>query len=231
MTLAKTYYISKGDQSEDHLENIKNVCESGCKLIQLRLKEVDEGEYIQIARAALEICEAHDALLIINDKVRVVLQSGAHGVHLGKEDENLVEAREVLPEGSIIGGTANTLDDCKDLIAKNVDYIGLGPFRFTETKTNLSPVISLESYREICSYVHENSPETPIYAIGGIVKEDVPYIYEEGVHGVAMSGALSTGNLVELSQIIEFCESLDVEQPAENKIQTTEDPDSYRETN
>ena len=73
MTYPKTYYISQGMESEEHLTHIKNVCESGCKLVQLRLKDVEEAEYIQIARAALEICEAHDALLIVNDKVRVVL--------------------------------------------------------------------------------------------------------------------------------------------------------------
>ncbi|MFT6715382.1 MAG: thiamine-phosphate pyrophosphorylase [Saprospiraceae bacterium] len=218
--LPKTYYISQGNESEDHLTNIKNVCEAGCKLVQLRLKNVEEGEYIQIARAALEICETYDALLIINDKVRVVLQSGAHGVHLGKEDIDPIEAREVLPEGTIIGGTANTLEDCKKLIAQNVDYIGLGPFRFTDTKSNLSPVISLNDYAQICAYVQTDSPNTPVFAIGGIVKEDVAYIFEEGAHGIAMSGALSTGNLVELSQTIAYCENLDA---TENAIQTNED--------
>jgi len=219
MSLPKTYYISQGCEGEEHLVNIKNVCESGCKLVQLRLKEVDEGEYIQIARAALEICESFDALLIINDKVRVVLQSGAHGVHLGKDDTDPIEAREVLPEGTIIGGTANTLEDCKKLIEQKVDYIGLGPFRFTETKSNLSPVISLSDYKEICDFVDMKSPTTPVFAIGGIVKDDVPYIFEEGVHGIAMSGALSTGNIVELSQIIEFCETLDIAPSAETSAQ------------
>jgi thiamine-phosphate pyrophosphorylase len=218
MTYPKTYYISQGKESEEHLEHIKNVCKSGCKLVQLRLKEVEEAEYIQISRAALEICETYDALLIVNDKIRVVLQSGAHGVHLGKEDASPLEARKLLPEGSIIGGTANNLDDCKQLLAQNVDYIGLGPFRFTETKSNLSPVISLNEYADICAYVKANSFNIPVYAIGGIVKEDVPYIVEEGVHGIAMSGALSTGNLVELSQIIEFCESIDATPKNENSI-------------
>lgn len=219
MTLPKTYYISQGIDGEEHLVHIKNVCESGCKLVQLRLKGVDEAEYIQIARAALEICESHDALLIINDKVRVVLQSGAHGVHLGKEDTDPIEARGVLPEGTIIGGTANTIEDCKKLIEQKVDYIGLGPFRFTETKSNLSPVISLSDYKEICELVEIESPSMPVFAIGGIVREDVQYIFEEGVHGIAMSGALSSGNLVELSQIIEYCETLDVAPNTENSTQ------------
>lgn len=215
----RTYFISQGSDGEEHLAHIQKVCESGCKLVQLRMKGVEEAEYIQIARAALEICESFDALLLINDKVRVVLQCGAHGVHLGKEDTNPVEARDILPEGSIIGGTANTLEDCKRLIEQNVDYIGLGPFRFTETKRNLSPVISLNEYKEIADFVNSESPSTPIYAIGGIVKEDIPYIFDEGIHGVAMSGALATGNVVELSQIIEFCESFDSNLNTENTIE------------
>ncbi len=208
-TLPRTYYISQGKNLEEHLLHIKNVCEAGCQLVQLRLKGADEGTHVLAAQQALAICEEHGAKLIINDHVMVALQSGAHGVHLGQGDMSPLKARSILPEGSIIGGTANTMEECEKLIAKKVDYIGLGPFRFTQTKKHLSPLLSLIDYHTMRSFVDEKDPNTPIYAIGGVVKEDVAYLYEEGIHGVAMSGALSTNNHVALSQIISYCESFD----------------------
>lgn len=210
MELTKTYYISQGNNVEEHLANIKGVLEAGCKLVQLRIKGLSDELVLSAAERALKLCNAHDALLIVNDNVEVAKLAGTHGVHLGKEDMGPLKARGILKEGAIVGGTANNLDDCLELLKENVDYIGLGPFRFTTTKKNLSPTLSLSDYTEIVQAVERQNPHVPIYAIGGIVKEDVEYIYETGVYGVAISSALSTGNMVQLAELVDHCENLEV---------------------
>ena len=73
-------------------------------------------------------------------------------------------------------------------IEKKVDYIGLGPFRFTPTKHNLSPILSLQKYSSILNILHT---EIPIIAIGGITIQDVPELIATGVYGIAASGTIT----------------------------------------
>ena len=112
----------------------------------------------------------------------------ADGVHLGKTDTCPTEARKTLLSWQMVGGTANTLEDCQALINKEVDYIGLGPFKFTNTKANLSPVLGLNGYAAIIDALNT---KTPILAIGGITLEDVSDILKTGISGIAISGAIT----------------------------------------
>ena len=100
------------------------------------------------------------------------------------------EARQILGEAFIIGGTANTFEDVKLHHAAGADYLGIGPFRFTTTKKNLSPVLGLEGYTSILAQMNEAGIRIPVVAIGGIVAEDIPAIMETGVNGIALSGAI-----------------------------------------
>ncbi len=84
----------------------------------------------------------------------------------------------------MIGGTANTLQDCETLLCKDVDYISLGPFRFTATKDNIPQVIGLDGYRAIMDVL---KTETPIIGVGGITTKDVTAILETGISGIAVS--------------------------------------------
>lgn len=111
-------------------------------------------------------------------------------MHLGKHDMPVDEAREVLGHDFIIGGTANTIDDIRQLKRLSADYVGCGPFRFTTTKEKLSPVIGLEGYKQIMQQVEHEALRIPICAIGGIELGDVMPILETGVHGIAVSGAI-----------------------------------------
>ncbi len=187
----KLYYISQGETEERQLQNIKNACDSGCELIQLRVKNVPEALHIRIAEKALVICKEYQAALIINDSVSIAEQINAEGVHLGKNDMPPLLARERLGEKRIIGGTANTYEDCLSLICQKVDYIGLGPFQFTTTKKNLSPVLGFEKVATILSKLESTKHTPPIYAIGGIEEKHIAQLYETGVYGVAFSGLLS----------------------------------------
>ena len=186
--VSKLHYITQGSTSEEHLENIQRACSSGAEWIQLRLKKLDPKTILETAKKAREITAHFQTRLIINDYYKVAKEVNADGVHLGKKDTCPLKARNYLGKFYTIGGTANTLDDCKKLLEEKVDYIGLGPFRFTETKKNLSPVLGTVGYQVL---LKELKTETPIIAIGGITIEDVPEIINTGVYGIAVSGEIT----------------------------------------
>ena len=164
--------------------------EAGCKWIQLRMKDVAVETVRQLAEELKKACENRHALLIIDDYVEVAREVKADGVHLGKNDMPIEEARKILGEGFIIGGTANTFEDVKRHYEAGADYLGIGPFRFTTTKKNLSPVLGLEGYRNIKQQMIEADIILPAVAIGGITVEDIPAILATGIEGIAMSGAI-----------------------------------------
>lgn len=186
--VSKLQYISQGNTPEEHLENIQKACASGAEWVQLRLKKQDPKTILETAKKAREITGHYQTRLIINDYYKVAKEVNADGVHLGNNDACPLKVRTYLGKFYSIGGTANTLEDCKKLLEKKVDYIGLGPFKYTETKKNLSPVLGITGYKVL---VEELKTETPIIAVGGITLDDVTEIIKVGVYGVAVSGAIT----------------------------------------
>ena len=184
---SKLQYISQGNTVEEQHYNIHQALDYGCDWIQLRFKNGNSKELFTLAEAVKTLCEEYLATFIINDKVDLALQINADGVHLGLNDMRIKDARNLLGYHKIIGGTANTLEDVLQRTAENCDYIGLGPFRFTATKENLSPILGLEGYRQILSKLQEQNIRIPAYAIGGIALNDIENLIDTGLHGIAVS--------------------------------------------
>lgn len=164
--------------------------EGGCRWIQLRMKEASRQEVKDVAIKLRKWCDQYEAVLLLDDRVDLVKEVAADGVHLGKMDMPVAEARKILGEEYIIGGTANTIDDCVKLAQAQVDYIGCGPFRFTKTKQNLSPRLGVEGYQTIIRDLRAQGFTIPLVAIGGIELEDVNDLMRSGVNGIAVSGCL-----------------------------------------
>ncbi len=183
-------FISHQTDKKSYLEGINDALTGGCEWIQLRMKGATDAEVRPIAWKVKEWCRIACAVFIIDDRVELAKEVGADGVHLGKNDMPIAEARKILGPDFIIGGTANTFEDVKAHYEAGADYIGCGPFRFTTTKEKLSPVLGLEGYREIVAKMKAHGIDLPIVAIGGITREDIPGILETGVTGVAMSGSI-----------------------------------------
>lgn len=188
--MASLQFITHETEQFSYREGAFMALEAGCKWIQLRMKDVAVETVLQLAEELKKACENHHALLIIDDYVEVAREVKADGVHLGKNDMPIEEARKLLGEGFIIGGTANTFEDVKRHYEAGADYLGIGPFRFTTTKKNLSPVLGLEGYRNIKQQMIEAGIILPAVAIGGITVEDIPAILATGIEGIAMSGAI-----------------------------------------
>lgn len=199
-------FISHQTERFTYLQSIEAVLEGGCRQIQLRMKEATYGEVLQTAVAAKALCERYGAALYIDDWADVCKKVTATGVHLGKNDMSPTQARAMLGNDFVIGGTANTLEDIEQLAAQRVDYIGLGPFRFTTTKKNLSPILGLEGYTRIVNKCKERNITLPILAIGGITKEDIPDIMQTGVSGIALSSTIlqAADPIEETKRIVEL---------------------------
>ncbi|WP_430408463.1 thiamine phosphate synthase [Kordia sp.] len=188
MIIPKLHYISQGNSPKEQLENIQKACASGAELVQLRFRNVAEKKVLKLAKEAREITAHFQTRLLINDHYKIAKEVKADGVHLENENSNSTIARKHMYTWQLIGGTANTLQDCEKLLAKEVDYIGLGPFRFTTTKDNLPPVLGLNGYTAI---IEALQTETPIIAVGGITTEDVADILATGISGIAASGEIT----------------------------------------
>lgn len=183
-------FITHYTEQYTYLDSARMALEGGCRWIQLRMKETPVDEVRPVALAMQQMCRQYGATFIIDDLVELVAEIGADGVHLGKDDMPIDEARRILGADSIIGGTANTLADVRQHVARGASYIGCGPFRYTTTKKKLSPVLGLEGYRSIVEGMRAEGIDVPIVAIGGITAADVDDLMLTGITGIALSGTV-----------------------------------------
>ncbi|MFH6933553.1 thiamine phosphate synthase [Flavobacterium sp. YO12] len=194
----KLQYISQGKTIEQQLYNIHQALDAGCDWIQMRFKNQTAKNSFALAEAVKFLCEEYLANFIVNDNIYLAQQIAADGVHLGLSDMKIDEARAILGATKIIGGTANTFEDIVNHTKNGCDYVGLGPFRFTNTKEKLSPILGLSGYYEILEKLKKNNIEIPVYAIGGITLKDLNPLIETGIHGIAVSGIITKSDEKEL---------------------------------
>ena len=184
-------FITHYNDAYSYVDSARIALEGGCRWIQLRMKEAAEPLLEETALAVQEMCREYGATFIIDDNVLVAKRINADGVHLGRNDMPVSQARKILGEGFIIGSTINSFDDLSSVLRDaRPDYFGCGPFRFTSTKKNLAPVLGYEGYRILTEKMHKAGIHIPVVAIGGIRRDDVPHILECGVDGIALSGSI-----------------------------------------
>lgn len=183
-------FISHYTEQYSYLDSIRLALLGGCRWIQLRVKGASDEDVLPMALEAQKMCKEYGATFIIDDRVDMVKAIGADGVHLGKNDMPITEARRILGKDFIIGGTANTFEDVRKHYQDGANYIGCGPFRFTTTKEKLSPILGLEGYMNIVLKMKGENIDIPIVAIGGITADDIPAIMQTGVTGIAISGTV-----------------------------------------
>lgn len=188
--MKQVQFITHKNDRFSYVDGARMALEGGCRWIQLRMKDATDDEVRGAAAAIQPLCKEHDAVFLLDDRVELAKELKVDGVHLGRNDMPVSEARRVLGEEFIIGGTANTFEDVERLWREGADYIGCGPFRFTTTKANLSPVLGLDGYRDIITRMDAAGIDLPVVAIGGILRDDIPAVMATGVHGIALSGAV-----------------------------------------
>ena len=210
-------FITHCTERYSYVDSARIALEGGCRWIQLRMKDADESLLEETALIVQKMCRDYGATFIIDDNVHLVKKIKADGVHLGKNDMPIIEAREILGDDFIIGGTVNCFEDIlRQRTTDNgqqslgmPDYFGCGPFRFTSTKKNLAPILGLEGYENIISNMKRNNINIPLVAIGGITKDDISDILKTGVDGIALSGSIlrAENPVEEMKSIVEICKS------------------------
>jgi thiamine-phosphate pyrophosphorylase len=183
-------FITHCTEKYDYFQSAEMALLGGCKWIQLRMKDVDTDEVRQVALRLKLLCKSFNAVFLLNDHVELCKEIKADGVHLGKEDMCPQKARKILGENFIIGSTCNTYKDIENLKDKPIDYIGLGPFRFTDTKKNISHILGIKGFQHIVNECNKNKIHILLVAIGGITANDISPILQTGIKGIAISSAI-----------------------------------------
>ena len=197
-------YITHENQRLSYLDGAILALMGECKWVQLRMKEASDEEFLVVGSQLRELCKIYSATFILDDRVHLVKPLGADGVHLGKNDMPIDEARRCLQSDKvIIGGTANTFDDIKRLHQQGANYIGCGPFRYTETKKKLAPILGFQGYKSLVEKMKSEGITLPIFAIGGILYDDVKALLSIGIDGIAISGGvLNADNPIEKMKLL-----------------------------
>ncbi len=184
-------YITNSHCGRSEVEQVKAVLEGGCKWIQIRMKESSDDEIRKVVDEIKPLCLEKDALIILNDRVDLAKELETSGVHLGKTDMLPSKARLELGPSAVIGVTVNTFEDIIAVRSLDIDYLGMGPFQFTETKKNLAPQLGSDGIRSLCARMEEAEIEIAKVAVGGIRYEDIDLLMQSGVNGLAVSGAIA----------------------------------------
>lgn len=190
--LQKTMFITPNKTTEEIIKECTVVLQEGIRFIQLRMKGVANDKVLEVAKHIRPICDKHCAILTIDDKIELLESKLFDGVHLGKNDMPIKQAKQITKNKYLLGATCNTIFDVENAIKDGADYLGIGPYKYTTTKQNLAPILGLEGYKNIIEYMRNKNLNIPIYAIGGITLEDLQQLKNIGIHGVALSGTIST---------------------------------------
>lgn len=191
-TLGRRMFVTHGSTPEELLQQTERVLSLGlCDLVELRMKAASPPLREAAARQLLSLCRSYGVPLLINDDVELAFRIAADGVHLGQEDCPPERARQLLGPEALIGLTCNDAQQLERALQLPIDYIGLGPCHYTETKQRLAPILGHEGYRRL--QLHDYP--LPVYAIGGIEPQEEPELRALGLYGIAMSRSLlrSTG--------------------------------------
>jgi thiamine-phosphate pyrophosphorylase len=186
--IPKLHYRSQATSTAAHLENIQKACSSGAELVQLDLEHIAGKDHLKLAQEVLKITAHFQTRLVIKTFYKIAHEIKADGIYLDQNDACPTLARKGLYDWQTIGATANTLEGCQSLIAKEVDYIGLGPFRISEDHNNQPVALGFNGYTAIIEIL---KTETPLIGFGGITTTDVTDILDAGVSGIMVAEAIT----------------------------------------
>jgi len=182
----KTIYVltSACDSLVSFEQRIQKLCLAGADLIQLREKNVDDGELLERAKSAVRICRDHPTMFLVNDRPDIALMAQADGVHVGQEEFLVADLRKILPYEMIVGVSTHSLEQARQAVKDGADYIGVGPTFPSSTKC-FKEFTGVQLLQEVATQV-----SIPCFAIGGIAPENINLVAEAGFSRVAVSGAV-----------------------------------------
>ena len=170
---------------------VERALKGGATFIQLREKELNEGDFLEEAKEIQKLCREYHVPFVINDNVEIAAAIGADGVHVGQSDMEAGDVRRRLGPDKIIGVSAQTAEQALRAQEHGADYLGVGAVFPTGSKADATEV-SRETLEEICRAV-----DIPVIAIGGIGRENVMELKGSGICGIAVISAIFAQNDIE----------------------------------
>jgi len=158
---------------------------AGAPAVQLRAKRASARELLDLGRRVQPLARGAGALLFVNDRVDVALALGADGVHLGPDDLPVASVRAAVPDGFVIGASADDPDVARGLVRDGADYIGCGAVYATSTKSAAGDAIGLDGLDRVARAV-----DVPVVGIGGVTVERSAEVATTRAAGVAVVGAV-----------------------------------------
>lgn len=208
--LASLFCLTTDNSKYSHYEQVRTLLEKGARFVQLRTKLLSHNELLDQINLVFPYVQEYGANLIINDYIEIAQHHSISGVHLGSNDCCVVQARKQLGANAIIGSTVHNLEDAIKVKKLGIcNYVGLGPFRKSKTKSDLDPILSEEMIFEILEVLSG----IPVYLIGGIELSDCELVARYGLAGIAVCSALSEANDC-ASNVNEFINQLSLEKRA-----------------
>lgn len=169
---------------EAFLLRIEQALQGGVTLLQLREKERTTLDYITLAKKVHAIAKHYHVPLIIDDRVDVALAIDAEGVHVGRTDMPVSDARKLMGPNKIIGATAKTIPQAMEACQQGADYLGVGAIYPTTTKVRTVRT-SAETLDAICTAV-----PIPVNAIGGLNKDNLDILKGIPIAGICVVSAI-----------------------------------------
>jgi thiamine-phosphate pyrophosphorylase len=177
-------------RERDLLWVLESALEGGVRAVQLREKDLGGRELFLLAERARSLCSRYRASLLINDRIDVALAVDADGVHLGQASLPAVAARALLGAKKLVGVSTHSLEEAQAAEKGRADFIVFGPVYFTPSKAVYGPPQGLLPLRQVVEKI-----SLPVYAIGGIKKENLTAVKAAGVRGIAViSAIIAAGN-------------------------------------
>jgi hydroxymethylpyrimidine kinase/phosphomethylpyrimidine kinase/thiamine-phosphate diphosphorylase len=169
---------------EVFLERVEESLKNGTSFLQLREKKIDEDLFFKRALEMKTLAKKYDVPFVINDNVKVAVDCDADGIHIGQGDMAVLEVRNLIGKGKILGVSVGSVEQAKKAEAEGADYLGVGAVFPTGTKKDANDV-KIETLSEICSSVN-----IPVVAIGGISRSNILKLQGTGISGAAVVSAI-----------------------------------------
>jgi thiamine-phosphate pyrophosphorylase len=181
------YVVLGREQSHgrDYLEVTRAAIAGGAGAIQLRDKEMGKRDLIEWAKRLREVTGESGVTFTINDHIDIALASGADGVHLGRDDFPIAEARRLMGPSLIIGASSHSLDQALRAEREGASYVNVGPIFPTATKKGGHPPVGPELIGTVLKQV-----SVPITTMGGINLSNVDLVLAQGARRVAVVSAV-----------------------------------------
>lgn len=165
-------------------EQVEKALKGGVTCLQLREKNLDYNLFLDEAISLKKICSKYKVPFIVNDNVDIALKSNADGIHIGQEDDDILDIKKVLGEDKIIGVSVQNVKQAIAAEKNDASYLGVGAVFKTSTKED-AKYVSYDILKSICENV-----SIPVVAIGGIKKDNIIKLAGSKINGIAMVSAI-----------------------------------------